>query len=85
MTASEPPDGEWTICLRKRPVSVLDGRPDNGRPEMYELVCRDCGDDLRRCYSEVSAELQQVRGPFLLEAGIEAFVKHCERYETMGE
>jgi hypothetical protein len=57
---------------------VFDGRPDDGRPEMYELVCRDCGDDPQRSYSEVSAELQKVRGPYPLEAAIEAFVAHCE-------
>ena len=80
MTVSEPPDGNGTLCLRKRPASVFDGRPDNGRPEVYELVCGDCRDDPRRDYSEVSAELQQVRGPYPLEAGIEAFVQHCESH-----
>ena len=75
---SELPDGDWTLCLRKRPASVFDGRPDDGRPGVYELVCRDCGDDLRRGYGEVSAELQKVRGPYSLEAAIEAFVAHCE-------
>jgi hypothetical protein len=78
VTVSELPDGEWTLCLRKRPASAFGGRPDDGRPEMYELVCRECGDDPRRSYSEVSAELQQVRGPYPLEAAIEAFVTHCE-------
>lgn len=78
VTVSELPGGEWTLCLRKRPASDFGGRPDDSRPEMYELVCRECGDDPRRSYSEVSAELQQVRGPYPLEAAIEAFVTHCE-------
>ena len=82
MTANELPAGEWTLCLRKRPDGTVDGRPDDGPPAVYELVCRECGDDLRRSYSQVSAELQQVRGPYLLEAGIEAFVEHCDRYES---
>jgi hypothetical protein len=78
VTVSERPDGNWTLYLRKRPAGVFDGRPDDGRPEVYELVCRECGDDPRRSYCEVSAELQQVRGPYPLEAAIEAFVAHCE-------
>ena len=78
MTVNDLPDGDWALCLRKRPAGVFDGRPDDGRPEAYELVCRDCGDDVRRSYSEVSAELRQIRGPYPLEAGIEAFVAHGE-------
>lgn len=85
MTVSELLDEDWTLCLRKRPASIFDGLADDGRPAVYELVCRECGDDLRCCYSEVSAELQQVRGPYPLEAGIEAFVGHRERYKTTGE
>ena len=75
---SELPDGDWTLCLRKRPASAFGGRPDDGRPELYELVCRECGDDPQCSYSEVSAELQRVRGPYPLEAAIDAFVAHCE-------
>jgi hypothetical protein len=77
VTASELPGGDGTLCLRRRPASYFDGQPDGGRPELYELVCGDCGDDPRRGYSEVPAELQHVRGPYPLKGGIEAFMKHC--------
>lgn len=85
MTVSEPPGGDGTLCLRKRPASYFDGQPDDGRPDVYELVCGDCGDDPWHDYSEVSAELQRVRGPHSLEAGIEAFVKHGDSHGTAGE
>jgi hypothetical protein len=52
---------------------------------MYELVCRDCGDDPQRSYRAVLAGRQQARGPYSVEAGIEAFVEHCEWHETTGE
>jgi hypothetical protein len=82
---SDPPEDEWTLSLRKRPRSVFDLRPDDDRAEEYELVCRDCGDDLRGAYCGVSAELQQVRGPYSVEAGIEVFMEHCERHEAVAE
>jgi len=85
VTVSELLDGDWTLCLRKRPAGVFDGLADDGRPAVYELVCRECGDDPRRSYGEVSAELRLVRGPYSLEAGIEAFVAHCGYYEIQGE
>lgn len=85
VTISNPPDDEWTLSLRKRPRSVLDHRPDDGRAEEYELVCRDCGDDPRRAYCGIPAELQQVRGPYSVEAGIDAFVEHSKCHEAVAE
>lgn len=85
MTASNLPSGEWALSLRKRPASSLDRRPEAARAEEYELVCRDCGDDPRDGYRGVPAELQQVRGPYPLEAGIEAFMDHSESHETAAE
>lgn len=83
MTVSDSPDDDWTLSLRKRPRSVLDHRPDNSRREEYELVCRDCGDDPRGAYRGVPADLQQVRGPYSLEAGIEAFMEHSGCHEPV--
>jgi hypothetical protein len=83
VTASDLLEDEWTLSLRKRPRSALDRRPDDGRAEEYELVCRDCGDDPRGAYCGVSAELQQVRGPYSAEAGMEAFMRHCECHESV--
>ena len=76
MAVNDWPEGKWTLSLRRQPASDADGRPrDDGTGE-YELVCRDCGDDPRFGYCEVPAEFQQVRGPYRLKAGIEAFVEH---------
>ena len=82
---SDPAEDEWTLSLRKRARGVSGHRPDDDRAEEYELVCRDCGDDPRGAYREVSAELQQVRGPYSVEAGIEVFLEHCERHEAVAE
>lgn len=83
MTVCDRPGGPWALSLRRRPASVLDHRPDAGRAEEYELVCRDCGDDPRGGYGGVPAELQQVRGPYPLEEGIEAFMEHSESHESL--
>lgn len=81
MAVSDGPDREWTLGLLRRPANVSDGRPGDGGTEEYELICRDCGDDPRLGYREVPAELQRVRGPYRLEAGIEAFLAHCTSHE----
>ena len=85
VTMSHSPEDDWTLSLRKRPRSALDRRPDGGRAEEYELLCRDCGDDPRGAYRGVPAELQQVRGPYSLEAGIEAFMEHNDCHEPVAE
>ena len=66
------------ISLRRLPASIGDGRPEDNRAALFELVCRWCGDNPTRGYRQVSAELQQIRGLYPLSEGIEAFVRHEE-------
>jgi anti-anti-sigma factor len=63
----------WTVSLRRTPV-----RPDNSDPgsNTFEIICRICGDDPALNHQEVSAELQQIRGPYTLSSGITAFTTH---------
>ncbi len=81
MTVDGWPERKWTLGLRRQPTSDADGSLRDDGTEEYELICRDCGDDPQLSYREVSAELQQVRGPYQLKAGIEAFVEHDQSHE----
>ena len=76
--ACDEPGPGWTVILRRRPARVVAGRPDGGDADAYELICCYCGDHPDRDYRDVSPELQQIRGPYPVEAGIAAFLKHVE-------
>lgn len=60
---AEPGHGT-TACLRLRPVRILDGVPQGGWTDQWELVCPACGDDLELDYVTVSPYLQRLRGPY---------------------
>ena len=45
---------------------------------MYEIICCDCGDNPGLDYDDVSPELQRIRGPYPIAAGMEAYVKHAD-------
>jgi hypothetical protein len=51
-----PPPGEpghgSTASLRRRPVRMVSGRAEGGYTDVFELICRDCGDHLGLAYSE---------------------------------
>ena len=70
----------WTVVLRRRPVRIVEGRPEGGYTDEYEIVCCDCGDDPGLDYCEVSPALQGIRGPYPIAAGITAYVQHARRH-----
>jgi hypothetical protein len=72
----------WTVVLRRRPVRILRGRPEGGYTDEFEIICCDCGDDPDLDYREVSPELQRLRGPYPVDAGITAYVKHARRHPS---
>jgi hypothetical protein len=74
------PGPGWTVVLRRRPVRIAEGRPEGGYTEGFEIVCCYCGDDPDLDYREASPELQQIRGPYPIAAGIAAYVKHARRH-----
>jgi hypothetical protein len=74
-TYDEPTLG-WTVVLRRQPVRIVAGRHEGGYADEYELVCCECGDDPDLDYRDVGADLQRVRGPYTLVAGITAYGRH---------
>ena len=43
---------------------------------MFEVICCDCGDHPYLDYRGVSPELQRIRSPYPMEAGLAAYEKH---------
>jgi hypothetical protein len=80
MTARDQPRPDWTVVLRRRPVRITKGQPQGGYTEEFEIVCCDCGDDPGLDYREVSPELQRIRGPYPIAAGVTAYVRHVRRH-----
>ena len=80
MVTRDQPGHGWTVVLRRQPVRMVDGRPEGGYTDAFEIVCCDCGDHPDLDYSEVPAELRQVRGPYSVADGIAAYVAHVGRY-----
>jgi hypothetical protein len=73
--AGQPGHGR-TASLRRRPARIVEGRAEGGYTEAFELICCDCGDHPYLDYSEVSARLQRIRGPYPMRAGLAAFENH---------
>jgi hypothetical protein len=66
-----------TLSWRRRSVRQIDGHPEGGYTDIWEIVCPDCGDDGARSYAELPPELQQVRGQYPDEDTAEqAVMKH---------
>ena len=79
MTAMLPdvePTLGWTVVLRRQPVRLVEGRPEGGYADAYELVCCYCGDDPDLDYGDVSPRLRAIRGPYRFAAGIAAYGQH---------
>jgi hypothetical protein len=74
------PGRNWTLVLRRRPARVVRPQSAAGDADTYELICCDCGDDPDLDYREVSAELRQIRGPYLIAAGVAAYGRHVRLY-----
>ena len=74
-TREQPGDG-WTAVLRRQPARMVEGRPEGGYTDLFEIICCDCGDHPYLDYSEVSPELRLVRGPYTIADGISAYEEH---------
>jgi len=78
---AEYPGAGWTAVLRRRPVRLVAGRRVGGYTDVFEVVCCACGDNAGLDYREVSPELQRIRGPYQLVAGVAAYEQHVEGHE----
>jgi hypothetical protein len=67
------------LFLRRQPVHIVENRVEGGYTSVFEVICRDCGDDPFLDYSEVSPRLQRLRGPYTLRAGLAAYRAHLVR------
>ena len=76
MEIYDEPAPSWTLVLRRQPVHLVEGRPEGGYTDVYELVCCDCGDHPDLDYRDVSPDVQRIRGPYRFSAGIEAYGEH---------
>jgi hypothetical protein len=69
--------------LRRQPVRSVEGSSEGGYTSVFEVICCDCGDNSYLDYSEVSARLQRLRGPYTLREGLAAYEAHlAEDYLT---
>ncbi len=67
--------------LRRRPVRIVAGQPQGGYTHAFEIICRDCGDDPGLDYRDVSPELQRLRGPYPIAAGVTAYEAHVAQHQ----
>ena len=74
-TCDQPALG-WTVVLRRQPARIVEGRVQGGCTSAFEIICCDCGDHPDLDYGDVSPELQRIRGPYPIVAGVAAYGEH---------
>ena len=79
MRAPDQPAPGWTVVLRRQPVRIVEGQPEGGYTDAYELICCECGDHPDLDYRDISPELQRIRGPYMFADGIVAYGEHIRR------
>ena len=79
-TRDQPGNG-WTVVLRRQPARMVEGLPEGGYTDMFEIICCGCDDHPDLDYSEVSPELQRVRGPYPIAADIATYQKHLRLHQ----
>ena len=80
MATREQAGDSWTAVLRRQPARMVEGRPEGGYTDLFEIICCDCGDHPYLDYSEVSPELRRVRGPYPIADGVAAYEKHLRQH-----
>ena len=65
-----------TAFVRRRPVRIVDGRMEGGYTDVYELICPSCGDHPYLDFVDVPAQLQRLRGSYVLTAAVAAYEEH---------
>ena len=80
MTSGGQPGHGGTVVLRRQPTRIVDGPPQGGYTDAFEIICCECGDNPDWDYRQVSPELQQIRGPYPMASGIAAFEEHVAQH-----
>ena len=80
MATRDPPGADWTVVLRRQPARIVEGRPEGGYTDAFEVICCDCGDHPYLDYCEVSPGLQRIRGPYPIADGVAAYEKHLRQH-----
>ena len=83
MATGDQPRDSWTVVLRRQPARMIEDRPEGPYTHAFELICCDCGDDPDLDYRDVSPELQGVRGPYPVAAGVAAYKKHTKLHQRL--
>jgi hypothetical protein len=73
--AGQPGHGR-TASLRRQPVRIVEGRMAGGYTDAIEHICCECGDHPYVDYWDIPYRLQQIRGPYPMEAGLRAYEEH---------
>lgn len=75
-TLDRPGHG-WTVVLRRQPVRLVDGQPEGGYTDAFEIICCYCGDDPDLDYRNIPLKLRRIRGPYPIAAGVAAYKAHA--------
>jgi hypothetical protein len=70
------PGNGWAVVLRRRPARIVEDQPEGSYASAFEIICCYCGDHPYLDYCEVAPELQRVRGPYPIVAGVAAYEEH---------
>jgi hypothetical protein len=84
MTTGGEPGDDWTLVLRRQPTRIVEGQPEDGYSDVFELICCDCGDHPALEYREIPPGLQLVRGPYPVAAGVAAYGQHRRLHQRPG-
>jgi hypothetical protein len=82
VTIGHQPGHGRAVVLRRRPARIVEGRPDGGYTDVFEIICCYCGDCPYLDYREVSPELQRIRGPYPIAAGVAAYEEHLRLHQS---
>ena len=63
---------------------IVDGQPEGGYTDTFEIICCDCGDHPDLDCREVSPKLQLVRGPYPIADGVAAYEQHRRLHQQLG-
>src|SRR5450631_2743371 len=84
MTSLDQPGHGWTVVLRRQPARIVEGQPEGGYTDAFEIICCDCGDHPDQDYREISPKLQLVRGPYPIADGVAAYDQHRRLHQQLG-